>query len=113
MCCSLGVSVKMNVLLFAPGLLVVMVRAIGWRGASVGLLVCALVQLVLGAPFLFHQPVAYMAGAFNLGRQFLFEWTVNWRCVPEWVFLHRGFHFFLLFSHLTLLLLFSRKHWIR
>jgi len=103
----------MNVLLFAPGLLVVLVRAVGWRGTTPCLVVCVLVQLVLGAPFLAHQPGAYMAGAFNLGRQFLYVWTVNWRCLPEWLFLHRGFHLLLLLSHLSLLFLFTLKHWTR
>ena len=39
-------------------------------------------QVALGAPFLIDNPVGYMMGAFNLGRQFLFKWTVNWRFLP-------------------------------
>ncbi len=103
----------MNVLLFAPGLLVVMVRSVGWSEALPLLFVCAMVQLLVGAPFLFHNPQTYISGAFNLGRQFLFQWTVNWRFLPEWLFLHRGFHVSLLFIHLLLLAAFSHKHWTR
>lgn len=110
---SLAVSMKMNVLLFAPGLLVVLVLFLGWHGTLPHLALCGLIQVALGAPFLWTNPVAYFKGAFNLGRQFLFQWTVNWRLLPEWVFLHRGFHVFLLVSHLTVLLLFAIKHWTR
>lgn len=51
--------------------------------------------------------------AFNLGRQFLFKWTVNWRFLPEWLFLSRYFHITLLACHLTVLLLFYLCKWTR
>ena len=51
--------------------------------------------------------------AFNLGRQFLFKWTVNWRFLPEWLFLSRYFHISLLACHLTVLLLFYLCKWTR
>ena len=47
---------------------------------------------MLALPFLASHPVNYVVGAFNLGRVFLFEWTVNWRLLPEDVFLSRWFH---------------------
>lgn len=46
-------------------------------------------QLVLGLPFLLVNPVGYVSRAFDLGRQFLFKWTVNWRFLPEDIFLSR------------------------
>lgn len=89
---SLGVSVKMNVLLFAPGLLILLLqfhslyRTIGY------LSVCATVQLILGLPFLLTYPVNYVSRAFQFNRQFLFEWTVNWKFLPEEIFHNRIFH---------------------
>ena len=79
---SLAVSLKMNILLFAPGLLllllqsspnletVVFVRLLGC---------CALPQLILGAPFLLTFPVSYLRKAFELDRVFFYRWTVNWK----------------------------------
>ncbi|RXN05311.1 dol-P-Man:Man(5) c(2)-PP-Dol alpha-1,3-mannosyltransferase [Labeo rohita] len=73
---------------------------------------CALYrQLVLGLPFLLVNPVGYVSRAFDLGRQFLFKWTVNWRFLPEDVFLCRYFHLALLLAHITTLLLFALKRW--
>lgn len=67
---------------------------------------------MLGAPFLLTNPVAYIVGSFNLGRVFLFEWTVNWRFLPEDVFVHPGFHITLLVLHVAILAVFAR-HWYR
>lgn len=69
-------------------------------------------QLVLGAPFLIANPVAYVIGSFNLGRVFLFEWTVNWRFLPEHIFVHSGFHIALLALHLVILATFAQP-WLR
>lgn len=110
---SLAVSIKMNILLFSPGVLVMLLLFLGWQGTLVQLLVCALVQFVVGAPFLWSNPVAYLDGAFNFGRVFLYQWTVNWRLLPEWVFLHKGFHLMLLLIHLVVVVAFALKHWAR
>ncbi len=59
------------------------------------------------------NPVGYVSQAFDLGRQFLFEWTVNWRFLPEDVFLSRYFHLALLLAHITTLVLFALKKWKR
>jgi hypothetical protein len=69
-------------------------------------------QLLLGAPFLLTNPVAYMVGSFNLGRVFLFEWTVNWRFLSEELFVHPGFHISLLLLHVGLLAIFAQP-WFR
>lgn len=70
-------------------------------------------QVVLGLPFLLENPIGYLSRSFDLGRQFLFQWTVNWRFLPEAIFLHRAFHLALLAAHLTLLLLFALCRWHR
>ena len=41
--------------------------------------ICASVQLVLALPFLTTYPVEYLKGAFDLGRVFMFKWTVNFK----------------------------------
>lgn len=103
----------MNVLLFSPGLLVVLLQRHGLRGTFPLLCLCAFIQLLLGAPFLITNPLGYITQSFDLGRQFFFKWTVNWRFLPEWLFLHRAFHVALLTANVTTWTLFAVKHWIR
>ncbi|XP_076973850.1 dol-P-Man:Man(5)GlcNAc(2)-PP-Dol alpha-1,3-mannosyltransferase isoform X1 [Tamandua tetradactyla] len=112
-CFSLAVSVKMNVLLFAPGLLFLLLTQFGLRGSLPKLGICAFLQVMLGLPFLLENPVGYLSRSFDFGRQFLFHWTVNWRFLPETLFLHRAFHLALLAAHLTLLLTFALCRWHR
>ena len=78
---SLAVSIKMNVLLFAPGLLLLLLQ-VGPDLKTVFnrlMLCCALPQLVLGAPFLLTFPVSYLRKAFELDRVFFYKWTVNFK----------------------------------
>lgn len=108
---SLAVSVKMNILLFAPALLVAYLCVLGLSKALIHLSICAFVQLILGLPFLLENPLAYVKGAFNLGRIFEYKWTVNWRFLSEDVFVHPYFHAALLFLH-VLTLLYCVPTWI-
>lgn len=110
---SMAVSVKMNILLFAPGLLLLLLKSFGVWWTIPRLALCAVVQLILGLPFLLDNPVSYISLAFNFGRQFLFQWTVNWRFLPEWLFLNRYFHVGLLVCHLVTLRLFYLFKWRR
>jgi hypothetical protein len=68
---SLAVSVKMNILLFSPGLLLLLIQGhSSLFGVFQCLSICAVIQLVLAVPFLRHAPVSYLRGAFDLGRVF-------------------------------------------
>ncbi|KAM6127516.1 LOW QUALITY PROTEIN: dol-P-Man:Man(5)GlcNAc(2)-PP-Dol alpha-1,3-mannosyltransferase [Phoenicopterus ruber ruber] len=114
-CCfffSLAVSVKMNILLFAPGLLFLLLQRFGLLGCIPKLCICALLQVILGLPFLLVNPVGYLTRSFDLGRQFQFR-TVNWRFLPEEVFQNRAFHTMLLLAHLAGLGLFALNRWHR
>ncbi|NWU15654.1 ALG3 mannosyltransferase, partial [Cephalopterus ornatus] len=108
---SLAVSVKMNILLFAPGLLFLLLQRFGLLGCIPKLCICALLQVVLGLPFLLVNPIGYLTRSFDLGRQFQFKWTVNWRFLPEDVFQNRAFHAALLLAHLAGLGLFALHRW--
>ncbi|NXD27938.1 ALG3 mannosyltransferase, partial [Spelaeornis formosus] len=108
---SLAVSVKMNILLFAPGLLFLLLQRFGLLGCIPKLCICALLQVVLGLPFLLVNPMGYLTRSFDLGRQFQFKWTVNWRFLPEEVFQNRVFHAALLLAHLVGLGLFALHRW--
>ena len=82
---SLAVSCKMNVLLMAPGLAWYLYRRTGSSLEKTGrwIIYMGVIQLVLGAPFLVHNPQAYIHRSFELSRVFLYKWTVNWRFVSE------------------------------
>lgn len=56
-------------------------------------------QLAIGQPFLIHNWQAYASRAFEIGRVFKYEWTVNWRFVPEDIFRDGRFSGLLLAGH--------------
>lgn len=77
---SLAVSIKMNVLLFAPGLLLLLLQSSNSISeTTICLSICAGIQLVLGAPFLLTHPISYIRKAFEFDRVFFYKWTVNWK----------------------------------
>ena len=101
---SLAVSIKMNVLLFLPAHLLLLLQSQPlWVVASSGGLMAA-VQLVLGVPFLLHDADAYVSKAFEFSRVFFYKWTVNLRFLPEPIFLHPLTARLLLGAHFIVLL---------
>ncbi|VDN13904.1 unnamed protein product [Dibothriocephalus latus] len=62
--------------------------------------------LLLASIFLFRNTAAYLGAAFEFSRQFMYKWTVNWKILPESVFLDRRFHAALLGLHILLLAFF-------
>ncbi|GAU11208.1 hypothetical protein TSUD_341980 [Trifolium subterraneum] len=110
---SVAVSVKMNVLLYAPPLLLLMLKAMDISGVLLALAGAALVQILMGLPFLVSHPVAYISGAFNLGRVFIHFWSVNFKFIPEPVFVSKGFAIFLLAAHLIALASFAHYRWCK
>jgi len=99
---SLAVSLKMNVLLFAPGLLFLLIRTSPILTVP-RLAICGITQLIIGAPFLVRHPISYLRKAFELDRNFFFKWTVNLKFLPEDVFLSKACAIALLCLHIGLL----------
>lgn len=115
---SMAISVKMNALLYLPAFMVVVYFLVGERLLSfLGvLLVIPLVQLMVGWRFLlplFYDEEAntlrwtYINQAFDFQRKFLYEWTVNWRFIPEETFLSDSFANALLIGHVSVLAVFA------
>ncbi|EED23253.1 alpha-1,3-mannosyltransferase (Alg3), putative [Talaromyces stipitatus ATCC 10500] len=110
---SLGVGVKMSLLLLAPGVAIVVALSGGiWTAVPLALN-AILTQVLLGIPFLRENAIGYASRAFELTRQFLYEWTVNWRFVGEEVFESPIFSINLLVLHVVLILAFLATRWIR
>lgn len=108
-----AVSIKMNVLLYAPPLLLLMLKAMNIYGVISALACAALVQILVGLPFLVSHPIAYISRAFNLGRVFIHFWSVNFKFIPEPVFVSKQFAISLLIAHLGLLAAFAHYKWCR
>lgn len=107
---SLAVSIKMNILLFAPGLLLLLLQKNqSIFGTIKHLSICATVQLVLGWPFISTYPVSYIKKAFEFDRVFFYEWTVNWKFLPEELFVSKTWASLLLMCHLGTLVLLAMK----
>ncbi|XP_053962944.1 lethal(2)neighbour of tid protein 2 [Anastrepha ludens] len=105
---SLAVGVKMNILLFAPALLLFYLANLGYFKTFLQLAVCGCLQILLGAPFLITYPMQYIKGSFNFGRIFEHKWTVNYRFLSRDLFEDKIFHTSLLVAHLLLLALFAK-----
>ncbi|KAH3723362.1 Glycosyltransferase, ALG3 [Pelomyxa schiedti] len=108
---SFAVSIKMNVLLYAPGLLTLLLQRFGMFWTPFYLAICGFIQLALGLPFLIPYPFQYIKMAFDLGRVFLYKWTVNWKFIPEEIFISKQLALLLLSAQMILLLLFAFKRW--
>jgi len=108
---SISVSIKMNTLLYGPGLAIVMLRSIGIYDSIINAIIFVLIQIILGIPFLYHAPKSYISKAFEFSRVFFYKWTVNWKIIDEKVFLNPTFHNTLLILHIVFLLLFAIYKW--
>merc|ERR1711871_1633171 len=80
-------------------------------GAIKKITTCAIVQLVLGLPFLLSYPFSYIAGAFNFGRKFDIEWSYNWRFLSETFFRSGMFAAALILCQLAVLFAFALSRW--
>ncbi|KAK8803116.1 hypothetical protein WA588_002272, partial [Blastocystis sp. NMH] len=76
---SLALSVKMNILLFFPALLLLLFESVGVPFALLLLAVVVIVQLLLGLPFLAANASGYLSRAYEFGRVFTYKWTVNFK----------------------------------
>ncbi|KAL7417347.1 glycosyltransferase [Mrakia frigida] len=111
---SLALGVKMNILLYLPGLLLIYWKALGPIRLVLHLLLIVFIQLILPYPFFTTTTTSiplptysYLTSAFDLSRSFLHVWTVNWRFVPEQIFLDQRFHLALLAAQGSVLALFG------
>jgi alpha-1,3-mannosyltransferase len=109
---ALALGVKMNALLYLPGILFVFVLATGVERAIRTMTIVVEIQVLLAVPFTKYAR-NYLAKAFDLGRQFLYKWTVNWRFIDETTFLSKEFAITLLLGHLFTLFIFATTRWIK
>ena len=128
---SISVSIKMNMLLYAPGILLVLIMGTGIKETIICLSICAITQLILGYPFLSTYPIGniiinnninttiithyyyieYLSKSFELSRVFMYKWTVNYKFLPEEIFLSKTLSIILLLLTILMIIIFAYK-WI-
>lgn len=109
---SFAVSIKMNVLLYSPGLLCLLLQRFGFWWTIPRLFICGIIQLALGAQFLLAYPLQYINGAFEFGRVFTYRWSVNWKFVPEKLFVSKPWAIGLLSAQVIFLIFFAYVKWL-
>ena len=99
-------------MLYLPGIMVVVCNKRGLLATIGHVAATVVLQGFLGLPFLREYPWEYLTGAFDFSRAFLYKWTVNWRFVPEEIFLSKPFARGLLAIHLFILIIFLLNRWL-
>lgn len=109
---SIGLGIKMSLLLALPAIGIILWFGMGRDRALRQAMIMGQVQVLLGYPFLASNPRSYVTRAFEFSRQFMFKWTVNWRFVGEATFLSSPFSISLLVAHASLLATFIATRWL-
>jgi alpha-1,3-mannosyltransferase len=107
--CSWALSVKMNILLWAPAFALLCFHHFGWK-VSIRLVGSSVIQaILLAAPFCTNLTHArhYWGRAFEFSRVFTQKWSVNWPFLPPDVFVSPFWAQGLLVCHCLLLCLFT------
>jgi len=110
---SLGIGVKMSLLLSLPAVGVVLFLGCGFTRSFNTAVQMVGLQAIVGFPFILENAAGYLGRAFELTRKFQFLWTVNWRFVSEDIFSSTGFAVTLLAGHATVLIAFAVHRWLR
>ena len=103
----------MSILLYFPGLLVILFMKCGLLQTLRHVSTIVLTQAVIAGPFLRQHPWSYLQASFDLQRVFLYKWTVNWRFVTEETFLSPVWSRTLLIGHVSVLLAFGLFKWCK
>eukprot|EP00924_Labyrinthula_sp_SR-Ha-C_P005665 snap_masked-scaffold_14-processed-gene-1.7-mRNA-1 protein AED:0.18 eAED:0.27 QI:0/0/0/1/1/1/2/0/372 len=75
---SFAASIKMNVVLFLPGLAVILLDYFGLLRCLVFAALFLAVQFIVAFPFLQFDPYAYIYNSIQLDRVFFHKWTVSY-----------------------------------
>lgn len=83
---SFACSVKMNIILFLPGLVLILARECGFVKSLFHAFCFLAVQIFVGLPFLLSDASAYIGRAIDVNRVFDYTWTVNYKFLSEEMF---------------------------
>ena len=83
---GIALSVKMNVLLAAPGIALVLLNEIGLKQSMFHFAIVCCWQAAIGMPFLIINARGYISSSFDLSRRFVHRWSVNFQFIPKDLF---------------------------
>jgi len=106
---SFAISIKMNVLLALPAFGLILLRSSGFLFTLLCVVSMVALQAALAIPFLLEFPTQYLSRAFEFSRVFTYKWTVNFRFLPEDIFVSKNLAIGLIAGHITFLLIFAVK----
>jgi len=109
---SFAISIKMNPVLILPAASICIVLARGWSQLFAFLSIGCLAQLAIAAPFLITNPKEYLVRAFGGPGDMQQVWSVNWRFLPEELFVHKAFGPGLLLLMAATLVWFTHNRWV-
>ncbi|KAG0677237.1 dolichyl-P-Man:Man(5)GlcNAc(2)-PP-dolichol alpha-1,3-mannosyltransferase [Pichia californica] len=112
-----GVSVKMNVLLYLPGLIIILYFLCDENLLKLfGMIIFGIIiEIGINFQFLTNGEKIrnhFIKGAFDFSRQFMYKWTVNWKFIDKEMFSSDWFHRLLFGMHIIVLLIFIFKKWV-
>jgi len=110
---SVAFSIKMNIILFAPGLAILLLESDGLLRSVANAAIFFSIQIILAIPFLQANTMGYLNRAFELGRVFMFKWTVNFKFLPEEVFVSKSLAYGLLLATVSFWIAFGQVHFAR
>jgi len=110
---SFALSIKMSILLYIPAVAIIVLERKGLLRSATLFGLAILTQSILAHEFLSTFPRAYLSSAFDLGRVFMYKWSVNWKLFSEDVFLGAAFSYTLLFGHVSALIYLGHSRWRR
>lgn len=107
-----GLGTKMSLLLALPAVAVVLFLGRGFHGSLRMAMLMLETQIAIAIPFLTVNSKGYLSRAFELTREFKYQWTVNMRMVPEHIFLSKDFAVCLLITHAAAIYGYINRQWL-
>ncbi|GAM29288.1 hypothetical protein SAMD00019534_124640 [Acytostelium subglobosum LB1] len=110
---SFVVSLKLNYIFYAPAILLIFLRTMPLNSVIINLSLMALVQIILGLPFLMANPVAYISIAYDFSRTLLWEKTRNYKFVGRIMYDSAPFNMILISLLVGTIIIFLFRMWRR
>lgn len=108
---SFACSIKMNIILYLPGLAVILLYQQGFLKSTLSAFLFCILQLIVALPFLLVDPMAYISRAVDVNRVFMYKWTVNYKFLNEDTFQSKQLALLLTVLTLSFWLLFGNFKW--
>lgn len=103
----------MNILLFLPAYGMILLHEVGVKATSVCVTLIVVIQVLMGLPFIMHNPWSYFKMSYDFSRVFLYKWTVNWKMVDQEIFVSPLFAQALVFGFVLSTLCFMNFCWLK